>query len=333
MKHIHVTLILLCALLTAVPAQAQLNLNTLKNKARNAVKQEVSKQKQQAAGTAINAVEGNDKVNPSDSNAKAAGQKQAQQPQARPEAQPQQPAEPQPQAEKLKPSAAAIAADPGASDNSIQSGYSKPTSEIRAVFENLDPSLFIYRPYYAGDNKYFYYVSEDSKKYLDNCYFGYMMKVQEEYGVRIKPISDFVNNIPGQGDRAVPYGEHAMHAGFAEAMADQGNTWPLNHYLRACSILNYSSEASVSYGADATKRELTSDDGRPIPLVESDVDRLARNRRMQAATRRKISENAPFGLLDFLAEDINARYEKQIAKGTFLFLGVSGAGQFDGKQS
>ena len=221
-------------------------------------------------------------------------------------------------AQGLKPSAAALAADPKASDNSVPNGYSKPASEIRAVYENLDPSLFIYRPYYVGENKYFYYVDDETKNYLDNSYFGYMMKAQEEYGVRIKPISSFVNNIPGQGDRVVPYGEHAMHAGFAEAMADQGNTWPLNHYLHACSILNYSTEASASSGASATMRDIPNDDGSTIKLVESDVDRLARNRRMRSAAHRKLVENAPFGLLDFMAEDINARYEKQIAKGTFI---------------
>ena len=61
MKRIQIALLILCALLVSVPAGAQLNLNSLKNKAKNAVKQEVSKQKQSTTGTAINAVEGNDK--------------------------------------------------------------------------------------------------------------------------------------------------------------------------------------------------------------------------------------------------------------------------------
>ncbi|MBR5018060.1 MAG: hypothetical protein IKX53_00300 [Bacteroidales bacterium] len=48
MKRFYFALLVLCALLAAAPAQAQLNLNTLKNKAKNAVKQEVNKQKQAA---------------------------------------------------------------------------------------------------------------------------------------------------------------------------------------------------------------------------------------------------------------------------------------------
>lgn len=221
-------------------------------------------------------------------------------------------------AQSLKPSAAAIAADPGASDNSVRSGYSRPTSEIRAVYESLDPERFIYRPYYEGENKYFYYLDDKTQEYLNNCYFGYLSKAQEEYGVRFQPIRNFVNNLPGRGDRVVPYGEHVMHAGFAEAMADQGNTMSLNHYLRACSILNYSTEASASSGADATRLELQDSDGKTIRLVETDVDRLARNRRMKDAASDMFAKKSPFGLLDFLAEDINSRYEKQIANGNFI---------------
>jgi len=61
MKRIRIALLFLCALLVAAPASAQLNINSLKNKAKNAIKQEVAKQKQKASGTVINAVEGNDK--------------------------------------------------------------------------------------------------------------------------------------------------------------------------------------------------------------------------------------------------------------------------------
>ncbi len=309
MKRIQIALLILCALLVSVPAGAQLNLNSLKNKAKNAVKQEVSKQKQSTTGTAINAVEGNDKGN----DQKASSTTNTTKPQVdnQAEAKPQTPVKP-------KPSAAAIAADPGASDNTVKNGYSKPTSEIRAIFENLDPAAFIYQPYYEGENTYFYYVNDTSKEYLDNCYFWFLSKAQEEYGVGITAINNFVNNIPGQGDRAVPYGEHVMHAGFAEAMADQGNTWPLNHYLRACSVLIISGEASAAYGFNANSQELKNDDGSSIRLVEKDVDRMARNRRMQQEAHSKVVENAPFGLLDFLAEDINGRYEKQMAKDNFV---------------
>ena len=92
-------------------------------------------------------------------------------------------------AQNLKPSAAAIAADPGASEQTIRDGYSKPTSHIRAMYEQLDPALFIYKPYYQGDNRYFYYVEADPnaknspKEFNDQCYKWFMYKAQDEYGV------------------------------------------------------------------------------------------------------------------------------------------------------
>ena len=49
------------ALLVAAPASAQLNINNLKNKAKEAVKREATRAKQKASATIINAVEGNDK--------------------------------------------------------------------------------------------------------------------------------------------------------------------------------------------------------------------------------------------------------------------------------
>ena len=154
MKRIQTALLIVCALLVATPASAQLNLNSLKNKAKNAVKQEVSKQKQKASATAINAVEGNDKAAEQTTNTKQNTATTTQAAEATEKA-----AEQEQQPEKLKPSAAAIAADPGASDQTVRQGYSKTTAEIRAGYEQLlDAEKFIYQPYYEGDNKYFYYV-------------------------------------------------------------------------------------------------------------------------------------------------------------------------------
>ena len=160
----------------------------------------------------------------------------------------------QPQAEKLKPSAAAIAADPGASEQTVRDGYSKPTSHIRAMYERLDPALFIYKPYYQGDNRYFYYVEADPnaknspREFNDQCYKWFMSKAQDEYGVGWTRIGTFFGGTPGHDGQYVLYGEHAMHAGFAEVIADPGSSNPFNHFLHACSILDISSESAVSYG-------------------------------------------------------------------------------------
>ena len=137
----------------------------------------------------------------------------------------------------LKPTAAAIAADPGASDQTIRDGYSKPTSQIRAAYEQLDSKLFIYKPYYQGDNRYFYYVEADPtannspKEFNDQCYKWFMSKAQDEYGVKWQRIGTFIGGTPGHNGEYVLYGEHAMHAGFAEVIADPGSSNPFNHFL------------------------------------------------------------------------------------------------------
>ncbi|MDR0832978.1 MAG: hypothetical protein LBN93_02155, partial [Candidatus Symbiothrix sp.] len=56
-----------------------------------------------------------------------------------------------------KPSAAAIAADPGASDNTIDEGFTRSRAEIRAAYEQLSDAYFIpyYYPGFTENNFYF----------------------------------------------------------------------------------------------------------------------------------------------------------------------------------
>ena len=234
----------------------------------------------------------------------------------------------QPQAEKMKPSAAAIAADPGASEQTIRKGYSRPTCEIRAAYEHLDPALFIYRPYYQGDNRYFYYVEADPaannspRQFNDECYKWFMMKAQDEYGVGWKRIDTFIGGIPGHTGESVLYGEHAMHAGFAEVIADPGSSDPFNHFLHACSILEISSEAAVSYGGpySSLDKVVRYPDGNEYRLVETVSDQLARNRRMKALAESVILKESPFALLEFIADWIWSRYQDRQSKGRFFYI-------------
>ena len=318
MKRIQTALLIVCALLVATPASAQLNLNSLKNKAKNAVKQEVSKQKQKASATAINAVEGNDKAAEQTTNTKQNTATTTQAAEATEKA-----AEQEQQPEKLKPSAAAIAADPGASDQTVRQGYSKTTAEIRAGYEQLlDAEKFIYQPYYEGDNKYFYYVETpetDINKFHLNIYAWFLMKAQEEYGVGWKSINMFVGGIPGWGDRQVPYGEHTMHAGFAEVIADPGGSQPFNHFLRACSILEVSALCSVSNYASysATSKEIKNGD-QVVKLVEDDVTRMGRNRWLRELAEQAIHQSSPFELIEYMANAVYETFEKRQEKGQFV---------------
>ena len=227
-----------------------------------------------------------------------------------------------------KPSAAAIAADPGASDNSVRDGYSKPTSEIRAAYEQLDPTLFIYQPYFKGDNRYFYYVEADPNannsptEFNDQCYKWFALKAQDEYGIYWKRIDTFIGGTPGHEGEYVFYGEHAMHAGFAEVIADPGSSNPFNHFLHACSILEISSESSVEYGGqyNANDKVIKYPDGKVYNMIETANDQLARNRRIKALAESVIQKESPFGLLEFMADWIWSRYQSRQKEGKFFYI-------------
>lgn len=232
------------------------------------------------------------------------------------------------QGKVLTPSAAAIAADPGASDQTVRDGYSKPTSHIRAMYEQLDPALFIYKPYYQGDNRYFYYVEADPnaknspKEFNDQCYKWFMYKAQDEYGVGWTRIGTFFGGTPGHDGEYVLYGEHAMHAGFAEVIADPGSSNPFNHFLHACTILDISSESAVSYGGpyNATEKVIRYNDGKVYPMIETVSDQLARNRRMKALAESVIVKESPFDLLVFMADWIWSRYQDRQKAGKFYYI-------------
>lgn len=309
MKRIQTALLIVCALLAAIPASAQLNLNSLKNKAKEVVKKEVKKQTQKTSETANTAVEGNDKVTEPTTNTKQNTTSQI--------------AEPEQQAVKLKPSAAAIAADPGASDQTIRPGYSKTTAEIRAAYEQLlDKDKFIYQPYYEGDNKYFYYVETeetDNSKFHLNIYAWFLMKAQNEYGVGWQSINMFVGGIPGWGDRQVPYGEHTMHAGFAEVIADPGSNQPFNHYLRACSILEVSGLcANSNYASYSSIAKEVKNGDQVIRLVEDETTRLGRNRWLKSLAEQAIHAYSPFELIEYMANAVYETYQKRQEKGQFV---------------
>ena len=231
-------------------------------------------------------------------------------------------------AQNLKPSAAAIAADPGASEQTIRDGYSKPTSHIRAMYEQLDPALFIYKPYYQGDNRYFYYVEADPnaknspKEFNDQCYKWFMYKAQDEYGVGWTRVGTFFGGTPGHDGEYVLYGEHAMHAGFAEVIADPGSSNPFNHFLHACTILDISSESAVSYGGpyNGTEKVIRYNDGKVYPMIETVSDQLARNRRMKALAESVIVKESPFDLLVFMADWIWSRYQDRQKAGKFFYI-------------
>lgn len=149
-----------------------------------------------------------------------------------------------------------------------------------------------------------------------------MMKAQDEYGVGWKRIDTFIGGIPGHTGESVLYGEHAMHAGFAEVIADPGSSNPFNHFLHACSILDISFESALSYGGpyNATEKVIRYNDGKVYPMIETVSDQLDRNRRMKALAESVIVKESPFDLLVFMADWIWSRYQDRQKAGKFFYI-------------
>ena len=222
---------------------------------------------------------------------------------------------------KYKPSAAAIAADPSASDWEVKTGYTKSPAEFRGYYENYPDEYFLYKPYYEGMNTCFYYLGdEENNKIHDNSYAFFLMKAQNEYGKGYTSIMNFIGNIPGQGDRQVPYGEETIMAGFAEVVADPAEAMPLLHFFRSVAIMEVSAQAAISpYASRNANDKVVKTADQTIRLVESDTERLGRLRRLLLEVEDDIRQGAPFNALEFMADFIYNRYAQRKAKGQFVY--------------
>lgn len=65
---------------------------------------------------------------------------------------------------KYKPSVKALAADPKASDQTVEAKYNKSVAEIHAAYEQFDPEAFPYQPYYKY-KELWYLHDEESEKF------------------------------------------------------------------------------------------------------------------------------------------------------------------------
>lgn len=69
---------------------------------------------------------------------------------------------------KYKPSAAALAEDPKAADKTVPPKYNKSIGEIHAAYEHLDPVAFPYQPYYKYKDFYVMHDEAGEKKMYEN---------------------------------------------------------------------------------------------------------------------------------------------------------------------
>jgi hypothetical protein len=268
------------ALILAVnfSANAQLNLNKLKDKATEATK-----------GKATETV----------GNATGQSASQGAQAQAPPK--------------NLKPSAAAIAADPKASDNAKPEedwGFTRTRAQIRAGYEALNPKVYL-QPYYHPNLQEWYWLENENEdkifttasSMLDEDYrvmrknsFYYDGKIEfygsnsakrpcsKWIGVTIPPIDS--RDIFKETSGYLPIGIHVMLGGFALFSADPEGYIPFMKFCEA--RLAYDAldwvginpdgmtwdNVTVNIGGKSEKMPLKWDDLRTGSHIRAELDRL-----------------------------------------------------------
>lgn len=173
---------------------------------------------------------------------------------------------------KLKPSAAAIAADPKASDEKVEFLHSKSPSEIRAHYEQELSDDIYFKPYYAKEYEDFYELEDrhdhlynDQKEILGRIYY---MALEAAQG---KPMQtfDFFEYIPmktvdGKEGYAVT-GQQPVYGYFAKFSADPKGYVVYSRFVYARVILNILEKAHVANNGtsitlkDKTKANLVED--------------------------------------------------------------------------
>jgi len=163
---------------------------------------------------------------------------------------------------ELKPSAAAIAADPKASDNTVPNGHTLSYAERRAAYEQLPDNVYL-KPYYHPKLQHYYFLDDDAGK--QNLWTSLYSLFQEHrpliiprnnlesnnqfLGIRFSTLGffygDFIPDTIPEGNKKVyeeavlectgymPIGVHAIFAYMGLFAADPQGFFPFEFFCQA----------------------------------------------------------------------------------------------------
>jgi hypothetical protein len=249
-----------------VDTNAQINLNKLGKQIKGSAEQQVEQKiKEKAARETREALDnGEKKLDQDVSNAASDGTSNNKKEQVKTENEEEQIAKPN-RAEQdnkggennskkeNKPSAKALAADPKASDQTVESGYTKSISEIHAAYEQLDPELFPYQPYYKY--KEFYYLHDEEAEKIHTGQFAEIVM-----GIAKLPSGAFYYmpytaiKTPAGDEVLVTYDEFFRNAWTALFIADPQSAWAFHKYVNVLMFENRTFEIKYTYKmSDAQK--------------------------------------------------------------------------------
>ena len=197
-------------------------------------------------------------------------------------------------AQAQKPSAAAIAADPEASNNTVENGYTLSPAQIRAAYEKLPDDTYL-KPYYHPDLEFNYYRG---KKYdvtledhiytlfkglpspedwdgLDGARNGYLFLYEFLRGHNFYYVQFFNDVIPAGNQKVypeavverkgvMPQGTKAIFANLSIFAADPKGFFPFEKFCQA--VVGFAVISRVGWDALGRTPDETTIDGTQIKL-------------------------------------------------------------------
>lgn len=223
--------------------------------------------------------------------------------------------------QNLKPSAAAMAADPKASVATVEKNYTKSPAQIRGVWEQLDSKLFPYQPYYDGKNKELYDPDADAPIIV----YGKLCRLLEEAEMPFGKPGLFAEFVKYKDDTSVPAVDVLLCSYYAEFIADPESYVAYNHFVKArIAHTGFTSDRIKMNMKDPMKYAATMGDGTTVNLFEKEFDRIGRWRNVNRMAERLAHEATPFSIIGAAATNAINRYKQHEAKGDTKQMIVTG---------
>ena len=204
---------------------------------------------------------------------------------------------------KYKPSAAALAADPKAADQTVPPGFTKSVSAIHAAYEHLDPAVFTYQPYYKY--KELYYLNDKEHDYFHENQFYYLLMKLAALSPGDIYYAAFVGIETPDGKRYVTEDEFLRNAYTALFMADPTSAEGWDKFVMAIMFSNQFYESKIFYNVyDSNKGIVDEKTGNLLPtpsLTKYDAVQDSREEAALDLARSVIS-------IDFIRNYINGLF-------------------------
>ena len=212
----------------------------------------------------------------------------------------------------LRPSEAAMAADPKASITTVEKNYTKSPAQMRGVWEKLDAKLFPYRPYYDEANKGLYTPDDDAPVMV----YGQICRLLAEAEMPFGKPGLFAEFVKYKDDLHVPTVDMLLCSYYAEFIADPESYVAYNHFVKArIAHIGFTSDRIKMNMKDPMKFTATMGDGATINLFEKEFDRIGRWRNVNRMAERLAFNVTPFDIIGAAATNAINRYKQHEAKG------------------